>query len=95
MKNETIRIFVLSVALFVMSQTVIFNLAEVQAAPSVTAPIKYGAVYDTCIRFHKKEVLQSCNYLCLYDKPCRDQCIETSEEAVLDKECGKYAKNKK
>jgi hypothetical protein len=52
------------------------------------SPIKRGAVYDICVRFHKKEVLTACNYLCLYDRPCARKCMDTSEESVLNKECG-------
>jgi hypothetical protein len=84
----------MTIGFAVFSHPFSFNTEKVLAA-DVNTPIQYGAVYDTCIRFHEKEVLQACNYLCLYDKPCRDQCIKTSEEAVLNRECGKYGKDKR
>jgi hypothetical protein len=52
------------------------------------SPVEYGTVYATCHRFHTTEVLTACNYLCLYDRDCRDTCIENSEVAVIKRECG-------
>jgi hypothetical protein len=91
MKKRMTYLLLLIVGWAAISQFYFLDRATAAESP-IKTPIKYGAVHDTCMRYHKKEVLKACNYLCLYDKPCRDQCIETAEIKVLDKECGKFTK---